>query len=227
MKGLKRITILASVILFISTARVFAGFNCTVGMYANTTMVKGGDTVSINVTINNITLSENSKGITMFDGYLNYDESIFEDVNVIAGSNKLATYMSTKRVFVELNNDEGLVTKSGETMFTITMKVKENANFDTTTVSLTNISITDNYAEISTTSSVTFSAIKGETTTEEPAKIEEQPRTQYTRTVLVKNNDKDVNVTLTIDGEMNPEEVKTIEMIIREIIDGMMKLINA
>ena len=129
-----------------------ASFSCSLKMQPSKSTIKAGDTVNINVIVDKITLSDNAPGLTIFDGYLDYDSAVFEDIkksSIDCGDNRSVTYNSeTKRIYVEYDNKNGLITANNTQIFTITMKVKEDANIENTKVTLKNITVTDNNQEV-------------------------------------------------------------------------------
>ncbi len=166
-----RVMILSMIMLMTMTSISNATqFSCKVGVTASKNKIKAGDTVTINFAINNLQLSDGSLGVTMLDGLLEYDTEIFEEVkksDIECGENRTATFLSAnKRVFVKFNNKDGIISKSGTTMFSITMKVKANAQFENTQVKLNNISITDNNQKVTINSIGILLQAEAQTTTD-------------------------------------------------------------
>lgn len=152
-KTKKCLSIMIILLLIFSSSIVnAANFSCSLKMQPSKNTIKAGDTVNINVIVDKITLSDNSPGLTIFDGYLEYDSAIFEDIkksSIDCGDNRSVTYNTeTKRIYVEYDNSNGLITANNTQIFTITMKVKANANIESTNVTLKNITVTDNNQEV-------------------------------------------------------------------------------
>lgn len=121
-------------------------FSCTVKLTSNDMAIKNGETITLNLKIDNLVLSDNSPGITLAYAVIDYDKAIFENVNGsnLGGKVRTITYNSdTQRIRAAYSKNEW-ITEDGSTMFTITMKVKENApEFGSTTIKLSKIAITD------------------------------------------------------------------------------------
>lgn len=148
----KRISVIILIVLILTSTIVNAAdFSCTLKMSPSKNTIKAGDTINVNIVVEGLTISDGAPGLTNLDGYLEYDSNIFEEVkksNIDCGDNRSVTYNSaSKRIYVHKDNDNGVIKNNGVTIFTITMKVKENANIENTQVVLKNIVVTDNNQE--------------------------------------------------------------------------------
>jgi len=132
LKTLLTISIMA-LILVISTISNAA----SVGMLlSSNSKLKAGDTVTVTMSLGNI---DAGNGIDTITAELNYDKNVFETVetsNLIASNSWTPTYASSTNMLTVLKNSK--VTK-GETVLTITLKVKSTLSVKSTTVTLKDI----------------------------------------------------------------------------------------
>ena len=107
----------------------------SVGMsLSSNSKLKAGDTVTMS--LGNI---DAGNGIDTITAELNYDKNVFETVetsNLIASNSWTPTYASSTNMLTVLKNSK--VTK-GETVLTITLKVKSTLSVKSTTVTLKDI----------------------------------------------------------------------------------------
>ena len=150
-KSKKIISMIIIILLFINSIVNAASLSCSLSMKSTSQTIKAGETVQISVSVDQLTLSDNAPGITILDGYLEYDNNIFEEVkksNIDCGDNRSVTYNSTnKRIYIEYDNEQGLIKENGTVIFTLSLKAKADANIDTTQVKINNIVLTDNNEE--------------------------------------------------------------------------------
>ena len=132
LKTLLTVSIMA-LILVISTISNAA----SVGMsLSSNSKLKAGDTVTVTMSLGNI---DAGNGIDTITAELNYDKNVFETVetsNLIASNSWTPTYASSTNMLTVLKNSK--VTK-GETVLTITLKVKSTLSVKSTTVTLKDI----------------------------------------------------------------------------------------
>ena len=98
--------------------------------------LKAGDTVTVTMSLGNI---DAGNGIDTITAELNYDKNVFETVetsNLIASNSWTPTYASSTNMLTAVKNSK--VTK-GETVLTITLKVKSTLSVKSTTVTLKDI----------------------------------------------------------------------------------------
>lgn len=165
----KSISVIILILLILSSTIVNAAdFSCTLKMKPSKNTIKAGDTIDINVVVEGLTISDGAPGLTNLDGYLEYDNKIFEDVkksNIDCGDNRSVTYDSeSKRIYIHKDNDNGVIRNNGVTIFTIKMKVKEDAIIENTQVVIRNIIVTDNNQEYKIDSISTQLTKEGENT---------------------------------------------------------------
>ena len=126
---MKTVSIMALIVV-ISTISNAA----SVGMsLSSNSKLKAGDTVTVTMSLGNI---DAGNGIDTITAELNYDKNVFETVetsNLIASNSWTPTYASSTNM---LKNSK--VTK-GETVLTITLKVKSTLSVKSTTVTLKDI----------------------------------------------------------------------------------------
>ena len=163
--------VMVMIMLMVMTKIVKAAenFSCTVTMTSSSEKVKGGDTISINVLIDQIILSDGSTGVFTFDGDLEYDKDIFEVVtrsNIETEGDRTPQFNSSKQhVSILGGSEEDAISVNGTKMFSIQMKVKENAKFDTTEIKFNDIILSDNNQDYSIDSAkVVISLDKAEET---------------------------------------------------------------
>ena len=132
LKTLLKISIMA-LILVISTISNAASVGMTL---SSNSKLKAGDTVTVTMSLGNI---DAGNGIDTITAELNYDKNVFETVetsNLIASNSWTPTYASSTNMLTVLKNSK--VTK-GETVLTITLKVKSTLSVKSTTVTLKDI----------------------------------------------------------------------------------------
>lgn len=109
----------------------------SVGMLlSSNSKLKAGDTVTVTMSLGNI---DAGNGIDTITAELNYDKNVFETVetsNLIASNSWTPTYASSTNMLTAVKNSK--VTK-GETVLTITLKVKSTLSVKSTTVTLKDI----------------------------------------------------------------------------------------
>ena len=109
----------------------------SVGMLlSSNSKLKAGDTVTVTMSLGNI---DAGNGIDTITAELNYNKNVFETVetsNLIASNSWTPTYASSTNMLTVLKNSK--VTK-GETVLTITLKVKSTLSVKSTTVTLKDI----------------------------------------------------------------------------------------
>lgn len=132
LKTLLTISIMA-LILVISTISNAASVGLTL---SSNSKLKAGDTVTVTMSLGNI---DAGNGIDTITAELNYDKNVFETVetsNLIASNSWTPTYASSTNMLTVVKNSK--VTK-GETVLTITLKVKSTLSVKSTTVTLKDI----------------------------------------------------------------------------------------
>lgn len=109
----------------------------SVGMsLSSNSKLKAGDTVTVTMSLGNI---DAGNGIDTITAELNYDKNVFETLETssfVASNSWTSTYASSTNMLTVLKNSK--VTK-GETVLTITLKVKSTISVKSTTVTLKDI----------------------------------------------------------------------------------------
>lgn len=132
LKTLITVSIMALIVV-ISTISNAASVGMTL---SSNSKLKAGDTVTVTMSLGNI---DAGNGIDTITAELNYDKNVFETVetsNLIASNSWTPTYASSTNMLTVLKNSK--VTK-GETVLTITLKVKSTLSVKSTTVTLKDI----------------------------------------------------------------------------------------
>ena len=122
-----------ALIVVISTISNAASVGMTL---SSNSKLKAGDTVTVTMSLGNI---DAGNGIDTITAELNYDKNVFETVetsNLIASNSWTPTYASSTNMLTAVKNSK--VTK-GETVLTITLKVKSTLSVKSTTVTLKDI----------------------------------------------------------------------------------------
>ena len=139
MKKSKSLIILAIIsILITMTTVVFAdNTNYSVKMsLTSNSKLKEGDTVIVKVNLTNINAGQ---GIDTITAQLNYDEDVFEALSatdMTAGTDWTPSFANSTKMLTLLKNTK--VTQP-ETVLTVTLKVKNAINTDSTTITLKDI----------------------------------------------------------------------------------------
>lgn len=132
LKTLLTVSIMALIVV-ISTISNAASVGMTL---SSNSKLKVGDTVTVTMSLGNI---DAGNGIDTITAELNYDKNVFETVetsNLIASNSWTPTYASSTNMLTAVKNSK--VTK-GETVLTITLKVKSTLSVKSTTVTLKDI----------------------------------------------------------------------------------------
>ena len=132
LKTLLTVSIMALIVV-ISTISSAASVGMTL---SSNSKLKAGDTVTVTMNLGNI---DAGNGIDTITAELNYDKNVFETVetsNLIASNSWTPTYASSTNMLTAVKNSK--VTK-GETVLTITLKVKSTLSAKSTTVTLKDI----------------------------------------------------------------------------------------
>lgn len=132
LKTLIKVSIMALIVV-ISTISNAASVGMTL---SSNSKLKAGDTVTVTMSLGNI---DAGNGIDTITAELNYDKNVFETVetsNLIASNSWTPTYASSTNMLTAVKNSK--VTK-GETVLTITLKVKSTLSVKSTTVTLKDI----------------------------------------------------------------------------------------
>lgn len=140
MRKLKYFAIIVLIVMLLPIKSIYATNFCTVAMTSSSNQIDAGDTITIDVVINDLAGSNQVTGIS---AKLNYDTQVFEDVknSSIKVDEDLGRTKSYAGGGIVIGcQADGAITTSGTVIFSIVMKVKANAVFtgDTTKIELTN-----------------------------------------------------------------------------------------
>ena len=172
MKRLGKISILLVAIILFSAGYVYAsGFNFLAE--TSTTTLEPGDTITINLGVSDIDAGE--LGINTIEAVLEYDKEVFEAVtptNFTGLNNWSITYNNeigeNEGKFVAVIVQDGVTVDQG--IGTLTLKVKDDVEAQSTSIVFKDIKTNDGVEEISTTDKTITLNVK------EPEPIEpEQP----------------------------------------------------
>lgn len=136
---LKSIIAIALIMMIIALCTgVNAATNYSVGMsLTSNSKLNAGDTVTVSV---NLTSVNAGNGIDTITAELDYDTNVFEAIsssNFTASSNWKAPSYAASSKMLTVQKDSKV--KAAETVFTISLKVKNQVNVDSTTISLKDI----------------------------------------------------------------------------------------
>ena len=136
---LKSIIAIALIMMIIALCTgVNAATNYSVGMsLTSNSKLNAGDTVTVSV---NLTSVNAGNGIDTITAELNYDTNVFEAIsssNFTASSSWKAPSYAAASKMLTVQKDSKV--KAAETVFTISLKVKNPVNVDSTTISLKDI----------------------------------------------------------------------------------------
>lgn len=135
-KSLIAIALIAMIIIM-NTVVLAADTNYSVGMsLTSNSKLKEGETVTINVNLTNINAGA---GIDALTAGIEYDSNVFETLSTssfTSSTNWTPTFAETTNKMTGLKNQK---VTAPETMFTITLKVKQSISVDSTTITLKNI----------------------------------------------------------------------------------------
>ena len=136
---LKSIIAIALIMMIIALCTgVNAATNYSVGMsLTSNSKLNAGDTVTVSV---NLTSVNAGNGIDTITAELDYDTNVFEAIsssNLTASSSWKAPSYAASSKMLTVQKDSKV--KAAETVFTISLKVKNPVNVDSTTISLKDI----------------------------------------------------------------------------------------
>ena len=200
MKMAKKIMLLLIIIsMLISLTIIVNAYSATASVNSSTKKIEPGSTVTVTLNINPI---ETGNGIDTVVAELDYDKNVFETVessNLSAGSNWTPTFASSTNMMTLTKTSK---VTSAETVLSITFKVKETMNVDSTTISLKDITVSGGRVQdggtgdidVSSTS-ITLTREKVVTPTEEtPAPVVKQDETKTKTEKIPQTGAEDVIV---------------------------------
>lgn len=136
---MKAFIVIAMIVMMITISTIVnaADVNYSVGMsLTSSSKLKAGDTVTIKV---NLTSIDAGNGIDAIEATINYDANVFEDItsaDITASNDWTPSYAESSKRLTLLKNSK---VTSPETVLTITLKVRDVINVDSTKVTLKEI----------------------------------------------------------------------------------------
>lgn len=138
LKSIIAIVMIMMIIALCTTVNAATGDNYSVGMsLTSNSKLNAGDTVTVSV---NLTSVNAGNGIDTITAELDYDTNVFEAIsssNFTASSNWKAPSYAAASKMLTVQKDSKV--KAAETVFTISFKVKNPVNVNSTTISLKDI----------------------------------------------------------------------------------------
>ena len=138
LKSIIAIVMIMMIIALCTTVNAATGDNYSVGMsLTSNSKLNAGDTVTVSV---NLTSVNAGNGIDTITAELDYDTNVFEAIsssNFTASSSWKAPSYAAASKMLTVQKDSKV--KAAETVFTISLKVKNPVNVDSTTISLKDI----------------------------------------------------------------------------------------
>ena len=185
---LKSIIAIALIMMIIALCTgVNAATNYSVGMsLTSNSKLNAGDTVTVSV---NLTSVNAGNGIDTITAELDYDTNVFEAIsssNFTASSSwKSPSYAAASKMLTVQKDSK---VKAAETVFTISLKVKNPVNVDSTKISLKDITASGGRVSDGGTGDITVNnASVTISKTQEAASGTEKPTTPATPTTDTKN----------------------------------------
>lgn len=150
---IKKCIILLLIITIISgisyTVKSASGDSYNVKMNADKTTLKSGETVTITLKLDNIKIESGEKGLGSYEGSIEYDKNIFEDLKMTGNSDWDTPFQNEGR-FTSTRTDGKCVSETQE-IAKITLKVKSNAKEGDTKIQIKNFSASNAVENIPTT----------------------------------------------------------------------------
>lgn len=150
---IKKCIILLLIMIIISginyTVRSANGDSYNVKMNADKTTLKTGDTITISLKLDNIKIESGEKGLGSYEGSIEYDKNIFEDLKM-TGNNEWETPFQNEGRFTATRTDGKCISETQE-IAKITLKVKDKAKEGDTKIQIKNFSASNAIENISTT----------------------------------------------------------------------------
>lgn len=165
MKINKYIIILLIIISIISISlkvNAAAGDSYDIGMSADKTTLKAGDTVTISLRVSNINIQSGEKGIGAYQGTIVYDTNIFENLKM--SSNEDWDRPAENQGKITSVRSDGKCTSEAQELAKITLKVKADAKVGETKIQISNFSASNGVENISTKDTSVTVKIEGATT---------------------------------------------------------------
>lgn len=139
MKFKKIITILSIIMIILGMSITVNAADTAdtykINLVAENKTVKQGETVTISLNISDIKIQTGEKGIGAYEGKIEYDKNVFEDLKML-GNDNWDKPTENEGGFTSVNSD-GLCVKETQEIAKITLKVKSTAKVGSTAVKVT------------------------------------------------------------------------------------------
>lgn len=133
--NVKLITVVFIMALILTISTIVNAYSVGMTLTSNSKL-KAGETVTVTVNLGTV---DAGNGIDTITGELNYDKNVFETLassNFTASNEWTPTYAASTNMISLLKNTK---VKAGETVLTITLKVKSSISVKSTTITLKDI----------------------------------------------------------------------------------------
>lgn len=106
-----------------------------INLTATNKTIKQGETITISLNVSDINIQTGDKGIGAYDGKIEYDTNVFEELKM-SGNDNWDKPAENEGIFTSVNSD-GLCVQEAQEIAQITLKAKSTAKLGTTTVKIT------------------------------------------------------------------------------------------
>ncbi len=133
--NVKLVTVVFIMTLILTISTIVNAYSVGMTLTSNSKL-KAGDTVTVTVNLGTV---DAGNGIDTITGELNYDKNVFETLassNFASSNEWTPTYAASTNMISLLKNTK---VKAGETVLTITLKVKSSISVKSTTITLKDI----------------------------------------------------------------------------------------
>lgn len=151
--------IILMMIMLGSTCMAATGDSYQVAITSNKTQIKAGETITLQISLKNIHILSGEKGIGAYSAKLEYDNNVFEKVEV-KGNSQWDTPLLQNGEFVSVRTD-GTCSSLDQEIATIALTAKENITSTSTMIKVTNFQASNAVEKIGTSDAVLLVAIQG------------------------------------------------------------------
>lgn len=142
MKKLRLITVLS--IIMVSLTGIVSASSFDVGVNPTEVTAKQGESIEVKVDLKDIDMKE--KGINTLEGYINFDEDVIENVELVTKNDWQIEYNKDSNSdlygkFLMVKDIEGI--KENEEVLTLKIKVKDKVKKESTKVTLKDLTSND------------------------------------------------------------------------------------
>ena len=148
---LRRINVISIILITILAlkANVYAANDSyKTNLSVDNSQVQRGESITLTISLSDISIESNEKGIGAYSAKLDFDSSILE-YSSSAGTDIWEEPFYQEQLIIG-NTSNGKVVNSSQSIGTITFKVKENAKLGETTIKLTNFSASTAVVDVPT-----------------------------------------------------------------------------